>query len=76
MVCFQPPSLLIGKVWVPVMQVWKTGIRITLRGIAISVDYIQNFRGAESGRGPGEVDGKVRVIGPAAPVMESGGKHV
>ena len=30
----------------------------------------------ESGRGPGEVDGKVRVIGDAAPVMESGGKHV
>ena len=35
-----------------------------------------NFRGAENGRGPGEVDGKVRVIGPAAPVMESGRKDV
>ena len=54
-------------------QVWKTGIRITLRGIAISVDYILNFRGVESDHGPGDVDGNVRVIGPAAPVMESGG---
>ena len=57
-------------------QVLKTGIRITVRGIAISVDYIQNFRGAESGCGPGQVDGKVRVIGHTAPVMESGRKHV
>ena len=34
------------------------------------------FRGTENDRGPGEVDRKVRVIGSAAPVMESGGKHV
>ena len=40
------------------------------------MDYIKNLRGAESGHGPGEVDRKVRVIGPATPVMESGGKHV
>ena len=30
----------------------------------------------ESGREPGVFDGKVRVISPAALVMESGGKHV
>ena len=60
---------------IPSNQVWKNGI-ITLRGIAISADYIENFRGAESGHRPVEVDGKVRVIGPAAPVMERGGKHV
>ena len=28
---------------------------------------MKNFRGAESGPGAGEVDGKVRVIGPAPP---------
>ena len=61
---------------IPSNQVWKSGIRVTLRGIAISADYIENFRGAESGQRPVEVDGKVRVIGPAAPVMERGGKHV
>ena len=30
----------------------------------------------ENGPGPGEVHGKGRVIGPAPPVIESGGKHV
>ena len=49
-----------------VAQVWKTGIRINERGIVISVNYIQNFRDAEGGRGPGEVDREVRVIGPTA----------
>ena len=43
---------------------------ITLRGLAISTDYIYNFRGAESGRGPGEGNRKVRVIGPATPGHE------
>ena len=30
----------------------------------------------DCGRGRGDVDGKLRVIGSAAPVMLSGGKHV
>ena len=30
----------------------------------------------ENGPGPGEVHGKGRIIGPAPPVIESGGKHV
>ena len=66
------------KVAAGLSLVWKTGIRITLRGIAISADYISNFRGADCGHGLGEVGGKVRVtvIGPTTPVMESGGKHV
>ena len=45
---------------------WKTGIRITLRGTAISADYLYNFRATECGPGPAEVDGK-GVIGPASP---------
>ena len=45
---------------------WKTGIRITLRGTAISADYLYNFRAMECGPGPAEVDGK-GVIGPAPP---------
>ena len=32
--------------------------------------------GTFSKLGPGEVNGKLRVIGPAAPVMECGRKHV
>ena len=35
-----------------------------------------NFRVMENGPGPGKVHGKGRVIGPAPPVIESGGKHV
>ena len=34
----------------------KTGIRITLRGTAISTDYLYNFRATECGPGPAEVD--------------------
>ena len=45
---------------------WKTGIRITLRGTAISVDYLYNFRATECGPGPAEVNGE-GVIGPAPP---------
>ena len=55
---------------------WKTGISISLRGIASSADYIESFRVTENGPGPGEVHGKGSVIGPAPPVIESGGKHV
>ena len=46
---------------------WKTGISISLRGIAISAENILNFRAAEVGPGPAEVNGKVRVISPAPP---------
>ena len=49
------------------MPGWKTGISISLRGIAISAENIQNFRAAEVGHGPAEVNGKVRVISPAPP---------
>ena len=48
------------------LPAWKTGIRITLRGTAISADYLYNFRATERGPGPAEVDGK-GVIGPAPP---------
>ena len=47
--------------------VLKTGIIITVRGIAISAYYISKFKGAEIGPGPGEVDGIGRIIGPAPP---------
>ena len=60
------------------MENWNQDLPERYSVTAISADYIKNFVGMENGHGPGEVDGKVRVmvIGLAALVMESGGKHV
>ena len=61
LVLFQfPKTIILNNLLVPT---WKTGIRITLRGTAISADYLYNFRSTECGSRPAEVDGK-GVIGP------------